>query len=56
MSVKAKTAPRPPGVSIGADHHAIGNIDPSRRTNQSSSLCTVSPVWRGRNIGHSASG
>jgi hypothetical protein len=56
MSVKAKTAPRPPGVSIGADHYPIGIIDPSRRANHSSSLCTVSPVCRGRNIGHCASG
>jgi pimeloyl-ACP methyl ester carboxylesterase len=41
MSVKANTAPRPPGMSIGADHQAIGNIEPSRRTSHSSSLCAV---------------
>jgi hypothetical protein len=38
MSVKATTAPRPPGVSIGAEVYSTGNIEPSRRTNQSSSL------------------
>ena len=45
--------------SVATDLAAVTagrNIDPSRRTNHSSSLCTVSPVWRGRNIGHSATG
>jgi hypothetical protein len=33
-----------------------GNIEPSRRKNQSRSLVTVSPVARGRSMGQSAAG
>jgi hypothetical protein len=56
MSVKATTAPRPSGISIGTDMYETGNIDPSRRKNQSSSLLIVSPVVRGSSIGHSQAG
>jgi len=55
MSLNASTAPLPFGIAIGADHQAIGNIEPSRRTNHSSSPWTVSPLWRGASIGQSPS-
>ena len=49
MSLKAQTAPRPLGMSIGPVDQEIGNIDPSRRTSHSSSLCIVRPdsigIW-----------
>ena len=56
MSVKATTAPRPSRISIGTETYETGNIEPSRRKNQSRSLRTVSPVARGSSIGHSAAG
>ena len=56
MSVKTTTAPRPSCISIGTETYETGNIEPSRRKNQSSSLETVSPVVRGSSIGHSATG
>jgi hypothetical protein len=49
MSVKATTAPRPSGMAIGAETYHTGNIEPSRRKNQSRSLATVSPLARGSN-------
>jgi hypothetical protein len=48
MSVKATSAPRPPGISSGAETYETRNIEPSRRKNQSRSLVTVSPVVRGQ--------
>src|SRR3954452_20658264 len=54
MSVKATTAPRPSVISSGAETYETRNMEPSRRKNQSRSLVTVSPVVRGRSIGHSA--
>jgi hypothetical protein len=56
MSVKATTAPRPSGISIGAETYDTGNIEPSRRKNQSRSLATVSPLARGSSIRHSDAG
>jgi hypothetical protein len=56
MSVKATTAPRPSGSSIGTETYDTGNIEPSRRKNQSRSLATVSPVTRGSSIGQSEAG
>ena len=56
MSVKTTTAPRPSCISSGAETYETGNIEPSRRKNQSRSLRTVSPVDRGSSIGHSAAG
>ena len=38
MSVNATTAPRPSGISIGAETYETGNIEPSRRNNQSRSV------------------
>ena len=43
MSVNASTAPVPLAVSIGVAVYSTGNIDPSRRTNQSSPLFTPAP-------------
>ena len=56
MSVKATTAPRPSCISIGTETYETGKSDPSRRTNQSRSRATVSPVARGSSIGQSAAG
>ena len=43
-------------TSIGADQCSTVNIDPSRRTNQSSARRMVVPVVRGSNMGHSSPG
>jgi hypothetical protein len=56
MSVNATTAPRPSCISSGADTYETGNIDPSRRQNQSRSTVTGSPLSSGRRIGQSAAG
>jgi hypothetical protein len=56
MSAKATTAPRPSGISIGTETYDTGNIEPSRRKNQSRSLVTVSPVACGSSIGQSRPG
>ena len=56
MSVNATTAPRPSRSSSGTDTYDTGNMDPSRRKNQSRSLSIVSPVARGTSIGHSDAG
>ena len=50
------TAPRPLRWGSGADEYATRNFVPSLRQKQSSSTRTVSPVARGRSIGHSSSG
>ena len=56
MSVKATTAPRPSDISSGTDTYETGNIEPSRRQNQSNSRATVSPVVRVNRMGHSSAG
>ena len=56
MSSKATTAPWPPGRSIGVEVYETGNIEPSRRMNQSSDSRTVTPMPRTFVIGHSSAG
>ena len=56
MSVNASTAPVPFAVSIGVAVYATGNIDPSRRTNQSSPLFTPPPSSTERSSLHSSAG
>jgi hypothetical protein len=56
MSVKAMTTPVPSGSSSGVQTTATGSIEPSRRTNQSSSLLNGRPVTRAARCGHSAAG
>jgi len=56
MSAKSTTAPRPSAISIGTDTYETGNLEPSRRKNQSKSRATVWPAVRGSCIGHSAAG
>ena len=56
LRTAGRTAPVPPATAMGADHQAIGNMEPSRRVNHSSSPWTVSPVRLGVSIGHSSCG
>ena len=56
MSVNAVTAPRPSGRSNGAVEYAIGRIEPSLRTSQSSRSWCVSPAFRARATAQSSSG
>ncbi len=56
MSVKAVTAPSPSGSSNGAVEYAIGRIEPSLRTSQSSCSTCVSPATRARVAAHSSIG
>jgi hypothetical protein len=56
MSMKVMTTPRPVGRSIGTDVKDTGNGVPSRRMNQSSSLCTGSPERLGSRTVQSSAG
>ena len=56
MSVNASTAPVPFAVSTGVAVYETGNIDPSRRTNQSSPLLTPAPSRTERSSSHSSAG
>ena len=56
MSVNATMAPRPSRIPSGTETQETGNVEPSRRTNQSRSLAAVASLARGRSSGHSAAG
>ena len=56
MSVKAVTAPRPPGSSNGAVEWEISRIEPSLRTSHDSLSWWVAPASRAHFTGQSSSG
>jgi hypothetical protein len=56
MSTNVVTTPRPVGRSIGTDVYETGNISPSRRKNQSSSMRTRRPERRASRTGQSSAG
>ena len=56
MSTNVTTIPRPDGRSIGTAVSETGNMLPSRRTNQSSSMCSGRPVRAGSRTRQSSTG